>query len=93
MKNIGKELVEKFCKHQGDENFSVKEYELIDAINKALQTKLNSDNTIINSTVDERVYNREEVCDLLWKSFCKYARSEYSDKDGKEWIEQNLKTL
>lgn len=36
MENIGKILVEKFCKHQGYGNYTVDETKLIKAINKAL---------------------------------------------------------
>lgn len=36
MKNIGKKIVEKYCKHQGYGNYSVSEEKLIKAINEAL---------------------------------------------------------
>lgn len=43
MKNIGKKIVEKYCKHQGYGNYSVSEEKLIKAINDALirQTQVN----------------------------------------------------
>ena len=37
MENIGKKLVEKYCKHQGYGNYSVSEEKLIKAINDALE--------------------------------------------------------
>jgi len=37
MENIGKKLVEKYCKHQGYGNYSVNEKKLIKAINDALE--------------------------------------------------------
>jgi soluble cytochrome b562 len=37
MENIGKKLVEKYCKHQGYGNYSVNEEKLIKAINNALE--------------------------------------------------------
>ena len=37
MENIGKKLVEKYCKHQGYSNYSVSEEKLIKAINDALE--------------------------------------------------------
>ena len=37
MENIGKKLVEKYCKHQGYGNYSVSEKKLIKAINDALE--------------------------------------------------------
>lgn len=37
MENIGKKLVEKYCKHQGYGNYSVYEKKLIKAINDALK--------------------------------------------------------
>ena len=37
MENIGKKLVEKYCKHQGYGNYSVREEKLIKAINDALE--------------------------------------------------------
>lgn len=36
MENIAQKLVEKYCKHQGDGNYSVSEGKLIKAINDAL---------------------------------------------------------
>jgi hypothetical protein len=36
MENIGKKLVEKYCKHEGYGNYSVKEDDLIKEINNAL---------------------------------------------------------
>jgi hypothetical protein len=36
MENIGKILVEKFCKHRGYGDYSVDEDKLIEAINKAV---------------------------------------------------------
>lgn len=37
MENIGKKLVEKYCKHQGYGSYSVSEEKLIKAINDALE--------------------------------------------------------
>ena len=37
MENIGKKLVEKYCKHQGYGNYSVSEEKLIKSINDALE--------------------------------------------------------
>ena len=37
MENIGKKLVEKYCKHQGYGNYSVSEEKLIKAIDDALE--------------------------------------------------------
>lgn len=37
MKNLGKKLVEKYCKHQGYGSYSVNEEKLIKAINDALE--------------------------------------------------------
>jgi len=42
MENIGKILVEKFCKHRGYGDYSVDEDKLIEAINKAVNEARNT---------------------------------------------------
>lgn len=42
MENIGKKLVEKYCKHQGYGNYSVDEAKLIKVINDALDKAFES---------------------------------------------------
>lgn len=54
------------------------------------QLKLRSDNTIYITKAEEKMYSREDVEKLLWKSFGQYAGSHHSDEDGKLWIKNQL---
>jgi len=50
--------------------------------------KTREDNTVIIRQFKD--YSRNEVVKLLCKSFSKYARMEYNNKDRDKWIEENL---
>jgi len=56
--------------------------------------KLNSDNTINISLIEEKMYSREEVEDLLWDALTSSGPGAFNmgwtNEAAKEWIEENL---
>lgn len=86
---IQQSFLEEYCRRGGISEVEV-EYETYDWDDGSKVTipKINLNNTINLSFIEEKMYSREEVKTLLFISM-KYA-DEMGNRNAKQWIEENL---